>query len=449
MGELRRTVASFAVMAIAGLALATGAAQAAKFKVLHSFCQPGHRPCGDGGNPRGALVMDAAGNFFGTTSTGGKGYGTVFELERKDGGSLKFKTLYRFCSPATCGGNPSGALVIDTAGKLYGTATNLVFELSPGGKRRQWTEKVIYRFCAKQNCADGENAVGGLTYAGVSSGVPYDGVSPLYGVTAGGGTNNGGTVFELRNSNGQWSESVLYSFCSIGGESCSDGSNPIGGVVLDQIGKLYGNTGTGGGLGIAGGAGTVFELTPDGGGSWSETVLYSFCSVEKCADGAFPFGGLAIDATGNLFGVTAAGGRKCKPDPEGCGLVFKLLPNGVNSQETVLYTFCAKSDCRDGFNPVAGLFIDDQGSLFGTTELGGGNDTDRDGLGGGVVYELSGSYLRVLHAFCSAAQCADGEYPSQGTLVSDGLGHLLGTVGLGGQFDEGGVYELQLSRLDD
>src|SRR6478609_9933640 len=118
-----------ATLLIAGVALAGGAAQAAKGKVLHSFCSNSHRPCADGANPEAGLATDAAGNFYGTTATAGRGFGTVFEIERKPDDTFNFKTLYRFCSQGTCGRNPGGPLVIGTDDNLYGTATNLVFEL--------------------------------------------------------------------------------------------------------------------------------------------------------------------------------------------------------------------------------------------------------------------------------------------------------------------------------
>jgi uncharacterized repeat protein (TIGR03803 family) len=437
-----RQVLTAAILA-AGVALG-GAAQA-KFKVLHSFCALGeHHSCNDGSNPQSGLVMDAAGNLFGTTAQGGKDYGTAFELERKPKGGFNFKTIYRFCS--FCGHSPNGPLIVDTAGNLYGTAGSLVFELSPVVGQKQWSEKVLYRFCSQQNCTDGNAPFGGLTYAGASSGSPYDGVSPIYGATIAGGANNAGTVFDLTNNSGIWTEAVLYSFCAVGGDQCLDGSDPAGGVILDQAGNLYGTTDTGGGHndgGISGGAGTVFELSPSG-QSWIETVLYAFCSTDQCTDGAFPTGNLTMDVAGNLLGITGAGGQRCKPDPAGCGVVFKLLPNGASSEETVLYAFCQKSDCRDGREPLGGVVLDESGDLFGTTSLGGGNDIDRDGLGGGIAYELSGSSFKVLHAFCTLANCADGEYPERGSLVSDGQGHFLGTVGLGGQFGEGAVFELRL-----
>ena len=429
-------------MALLAMALAGGAAQAAKFKVLHSFCESHHRVCGDGANPQGALVADATGNFFGTTATGGFGLGTVFELERKPNGGFNFKTLYRFCTQGTCGRNPNGALVIDTAGNLYGTANNLVYELSPGEKRGQWAEKVLYGFCSQQNCADGSEPDGGLTYAGASGGVLFDGVSPLYGTTASGGTNNWGTVFQLASNGGQWTERVLYNFCSEGGSNCTDGAGPVASVTLDPSGKIYGMTEKGGGNNPKlDGAGTVFELSPNGNDSWKETTLYRFCSLRKCADGARPWGDVILDASGTLYGTTHFGGRTCAALPDGCGVIFKLVPNGEESQETVLYEFCRKSDCRDGSAPMAGLTLGTTGSLFGTTALGGGNDVGQFIKGGGTFFELSGTSLNVLHRFCSLAACDDGAQPDSKPIIisSD---ELYGTAGLGGEFGEsqdGGV----------
>jgi uncharacterized repeat protein (TIGR03803 family) len=166
-------------------------------------------------------------------------------------------------------------------------------------------------------------------------------------------------------------------------------------------------------------------------------------------DGAYPIGNLTMDATGNLFGVTAAGGKSCHPDPSGCGTIFKVTPNGGDSQETVLYAFCTKRDCRDGHAPHAGVILDPQGNLLGTTWFGGGNDGDVNGLGGGVVFRLSpdtGTY-KVLHSFCSLANCADGEYPLA-PLAMDASGNLYGTASVGGSFgggiDGGTIFKLGL-----
>jgi hypothetical protein len=406
---------------------------AAKFKVLHSFCGPM-----DGCDPEGGLVMDQAGDFFGTASEGGKheaGEGTVYELLRTDTGRLKYKRGFSFCNRFECDppiANPIGNLIVDTQGNLYGLGGGwgTVFELSPPtGGSGKWTDKLLYQFCSQQNCADGSGPVGGLVYAGQSSGALYDGTSPLYGATAGGGNNTAsGVVFELTNSGGQWTETVLYNFCSQGKDKCTDGKWPSGGVILNQAGNLFGAAGTGG---ANSGAGVVFELLPGDQGTWTETVLHTFCVSDKCSDGAYPVGELAIDSTGAVVGVASAGGNDCKLHPSGCGVVFKIIPKGVGSEEQVLYSFCSMKKCKDGDTPLAGVVLDDSGNVFGTTYFGGGNDPDH--YGAGTVFCLCGGNFETLHSFCSQANCADGEYP-EAPLIMDQAGRLLGTTSLGGAF---------------
>ena len=314
-----------------------------------------------------------------------------------------------------------------------------MFEIYPVIGQKQWAEKILYRFCSQQNCSDGNGPLGGLTYAGASSGTPYDGVSPLYGVTQLGGPNNGGTVFQLTSNGGGWSENVLYNFCSQGGKDCLDGEWPYGGLILDVAGNLYGTTSAGGGNNDGtdkSGSGTAFELSTTG-KSWSETVLYRFCSADQCTDGAGPVGNLAMDAGGNLYGATFAGGINCSRNKGfGCGVVYEIVPNAISSSEIVLYAFCQKSRCRDGYGPQAGVLLDTQGNLFGTTWFGGGNDIDVNGLGGGVAFELAGFSYEVLHSFCATAKCVDGEYPLAG-LTTDSSGRLFGTTSLGGEFGSG------------
>jgi hypothetical protein len=425
----------------AGIALG-GGAQAAKFKVLHSFCS--RSSCHDGSNPAGALVMDQAGNFFGATSGGGgRGDGTVFELVRQADGHLRFKFIFHFCSACQIGSRPNGSLVIDSQGNLYGTANNLVFKLSPPVGTKKWTESILYRFCSQQNCADGRSPAGGLSYAGQSSGTPYDGVSPLFGATGGGGVNNGGTAFELTNSNGNWAETVLYNFCSQGGSDCTDGNIPRG-LVMGKDLNLYGVTYEGGGNAPAlGGAGVAFELIPNQNNSWTETVLYRFCAERNCADGARPVDNLLIDEQGNLLGATYLGGRDCMQlHPDGCGVLFKLVPDGSKTQETVLYKFCKEADCKDGFAPHGGLISDSFSTLFGATRFGGGNDIDQEGLGGGVIFELKGGLLyRTRYSFCALANCADGAYPNPG-LTLDSEQTIYGAAeqgGVNGSGSDGGT----------
>src|SRR5262249_50663939 len=158
------------------------------------------------------------------------------------------------------------------------------------------------------------------------------------------GDFGGGIVFKVTPGG---TETVLYSFCAQAG--CADGSNPRAGVVIDAQGNLYGTTFHGG----AQNAGVVFKVTPAG----SETVLYSFCSQSGCTDGSHPQAGVVLDANGNVYGTTDTGGANGK------GTVFKVTPAGT---ETVLHSFCSQSRCADGASPQAALTLDANGNLFGT-----------------------------------------------------------------------------------
>lgn len=447
------------VLAVAAFALAPAVwhpAAADKFRILHSFCA--EAACTDGLSPQSPLLMDDLGNLFGVTILGGtEGEGSIFALRRQEGRNFKFKLLFNFCRRLGCGpggAQPTGALIADTQGNLYGitgeggNGVGIVYRVSPGGGRngKRWTETPLYDFCSQANCVDGAQPTGGLTYTGAASGVPYDGISPLYGVTGSGGLQDKGTVFSLVPNGDQWTYTVLHHFCSEGGSQCTDGRQPEGGLTVDQEGNLLGTTAEGGGNSVGkdtDGAGIVFELNPNG-GAWTQTILYRFCSAENCADGAFPGGALVADAAGNLFGTTGGGGAiHCPPSRRrGCGTVFKLQPNGSLSQETVLYAFCAKSDCKDGFQPAGGVALDPSGNLFGVTNFGGGNDIDVFGFGGGTIFELSGTILKTLHRFCSLAACADGEYPLGGTIV-DGMGDVFGATARGGAFAKGTAWRLK------
>jgi uncharacterized repeat protein (TIGR03803 family) len=321
--------------------------------------------------------------------------------------------LYSFCAPqANCadGERPEAGLIFDLKGNLYGTTYSggdhdycgnnrgagcgVVFKLTPEGK-----ETVLYSFCAQTNCTDG---------AGPAAGLIFDQRGNLYGTTDAGGAYGYGVVFKLTPKG---KETVLYSFCAQGGYSCTDGANPYFGAVLDQKGNLYGTTYGGG----AYDSGVVFKLTPEG----KETVLYSFCAQTNCTDGENPAGGLVFDHEGNLYGTTLSGGAHT-PGTFG-GVVFKLSPKG---KETVLYSFCAQSNCADGAQPYAAPIFDRKGNLYGTTYFGGANV--------GVVFKLTpNGEETVLHTFCTQNNCTDGAYPYAG-LLFDQKGNLYGTTSAGG-----------------
>src|ERR1039457_4779264 len=258
---------------------------------LYNFCS--ESGCTDGVLPEAALVQATSGDFYGTTNDGGLSYGTVFRIT--PGGTLT--TLYRFCSQSGCrdGSNPFAGLVQTANGDFYGTARNgganavgTVFEITPSGALT-----TLYSFCSESGCADGANPVAGLVQATNGN---------LYGTTlAGGGATNGGTVFEITPSGRL---TTLYTFCSQSG--CTDGSNPLAGLVEATNGDLYGTT-TGGG---ASDLGTVFKIPPSG----TLTTLHSFDRTDGSAPGTV----LVQGTDGNFYGTTYGGGA------HGDGTIFEM-----------------------------------------------------------------------------------------------------------------------------
>lgn len=316
----------------------------------------------DGSYPGGDLVFDSAGNIYGTTAGGGtNGYGTVFELSCNRDGSWAETVLYSFHAGSD-GAEPIG-LTIDASGHLYGSTTGVgayyetVYELSPPqAKGGTWTEATLYT---------------NHSFTRLNPGLVFDGKGNLYGswqqlydCHAG-----CGAVFELKRVGKRWQERDLYDF--LGG---GNGGQPNG-VILDDRGRVYGTGGVGGNdFGIA------FELKRSG-GQWTEVMLYNFCSLNNCADGASPGSPLLLDSAGNLYGTTEGGGTGRKGFCYFCGVVFKLAHTNTGWTETVLHSFKGEPD---GSSPVEGLALDGNGNLFGTTLEGG---TGANG-GYGTVFEL-------------------------------------------------------------
>ncbi|HEY5048771.1 MAG TPA: choice-of-anchor tandem repeat GloVer-containing protein [Rhizomicrobium sp.] len=302
-----------------------------------------------------------------------------------------FKGLYTFCSEARCsnGSAPSEQMVLDQEGNLYGTTITggangigdpagfgTVFELIPSSKKTKWRHKIIYSFGAQPKCADGCYPYG----------VIMDNLGNLYGTTFTSDTGHGIAYKLAPNARRtQWTLSVLHDFCELQG--CADGSGPIGrltyagassGAFYDGNSPLYGTTGVGGSgkhCDWSSGCGTAFELVPVGAG-WQQTVIYDFCSKENCVDGYWPSGGLAEDASGNLYGTTTCGGR-----------------HGAST--------CATSSV------------------------------------GGTLFELEAAGAApwvetVLHSFCAKAGCTDGQFPGM-SVITESDGRLFGTTRLGGQ----------------
>jgi uncharacterized repeat protein (TIGR03803 family) len=222
---------------------------------------------------------------------------------------------------------------------------------------------------------------------------------------------------------------VLYNFCSQ--TNCKDGYYPYAGLTVDASGNLYGTALYGG----ANSGGTAFMLDRAG----KYTVLHTFCSQANCTDGYQSYSGLTRDASGNLYGTTFFGGaHNSDYNGHGGGTVFKLDSAG---NHTVLYSFCSQANCTDGFYPYAGVINDASGNLYGTT-YNGGNGT---AYGGGTVFKLdSTGHFTVLHIFCALGNCPDGGNPVAG-LMEDSSGRFFGTTTIGGpplHYGAGLVYEV-------
>jgi uncharacterized repeat protein (TIGR03803 family) len=331
-------------------------------------------------------------------------------------GQAQEKILYSFSG--TDGSRPVSKLMLDGSGNLFGTTqeggtTNwgTVFELSPQ-QDGTWSETVIYNFC--QNF-DGHHCLDGA-FPEASLIADHDG--NLYGTTYSGGScpDNGsgcGIVFELSPptpGNITWQETVLYTFCEV--HTCPDGAEPLGKLTFDSEGNLYGTTKDGGGAV----GGVVFELSPTPSG-WTESVLYRFCSIGQfpyCPDGFYPMAGVTFDKSGNLFGTTNVGGS---PNSEGLGVLFKLSPGQSGWTESVI----KPGGLKNGYFPVAEVNFDSKGNLYCTATEGG--------LGAGVVYRLSPDETK--HQIFSF-NGNDGEYPYAGVLIDPRNGNLYGTTLSGG-----------------
>lgn len=343
-----------------------------KEEVLYSFTSDN-----DAAEPQAGLIFDAAGNLYGTTLYGGpENDGTVFELVAGGQGTWTEKVLHNFAGGAD-GASPYAGLTIDADGNLYGTTATggtrqrgTAFELVPSANGN-WTEKVLHNFSEP-----------GYYQAGPFGGLAIDAAGNLYGTTYGGGVNRDdcdvslvgcGRVFELTPAaNGTWTEKTLHLF------NGKDGANPRAGVVLDTAGNLYGTTywgGKGKCLNVyekVSGCGVVFSLTPSANGTWTENVLHNFDN--NGFDGFDSFAGLALDASGNLYGTTSSGGTR------GEGTVFKVTKRTHGEwSEKVIYNF---GRYGDGVQPEAGVIVGAAGELYGTTE--GGGD-----YGQGTVFDIT------------------------------------------------------------
>jgi uncharacterized repeat protein (TIGR03803 family) len=369
--------------------------------VLYDFDECAH--------PAAPLTVDAKGNLYGIASRGGtEKNGCVFAVSRS-GNRWVEHTIWDLGGV----GGGGGFLTFDSAGNLYGTWAGTVFRLSPTAGGR-WNGTVLHNFV---------NWNGGLDPQG---GLVFDAEGNLYGTTGYGGEGGGGTVFELSPVENDWKGTLLYSFPgSIAGP---DGDSPVGGLVSDRDGNLYGVTKLGG----ANGYGAVFELARQSGGGYEEEIIFSF----NLSDGYQPTSGLAIDQLGNLYGTTSAGGDVNICYYVGCGIVFQLTKDRNGSwNENVLH----EMNGSDGTYAVGPVAFDSLGNLYAAAESGGI-------LGMGSIFMLAptqtGEWAEtMLHRFdFKFPNGEDGESPYAGVTVVDGK--VFGTTILGGVNDEGILFEI-------
>jgi uncharacterized repeat protein (TIGR03803 family) len=381
----------------------------------------------NGALPTAALIADAAGNLYGTTTVGGDlscivnnlapGCGTVFELSppSEPGGAWSQTVLYAFEGGAFGGAEPTASLVFDQVGNIYGTTatsgngSGTVFELDSSGD-----ETTIWFF---SGAADGSTPLDGLV---------IDSKGNLYGTTSTGGDPSCkcGTVFELSppQPGGLWTETTLYAFRGV---DKNDGANPVAGLVFDARGNLYGTTENGIGFG------TVFKLTAPSlpGGSWTERLLYVFGSQQ--GDGGSPAASLIFDKHGNLYGTCLGG-------------VFQLVPaKGGLWTETLIHQFVGGTG--DGAKPLGSVIMDGQGRLYGTTSEGGGTGCSED-LGCGTAFELTppaqpgGAWSEIFLSFNGGQ---DGATPEAGLTFGKGDALYGTTIQGGSSKDLGTVFELK------
>ena len=363
----------------------------------------------DGQYPAAGLTMDAAGNFYGTASYGGytggycfSGCGTVFKLQHKGSGWVLLP-IYSFTY--SDGSSPQARVIFGPDGNLYGTTAyggpadkGVVFRLQPPATACKaalcpWNETVLYAFTGG---ADGANP----TYGDLA----FDQAGNIYGTTPGGGDPvcKCGVVYELSPSNGGWTQTILHTF-----QQDHDGEGAYAGVIFDAAGNLYGTTAGGGPQGSYG-AGTVYQLTPSGDG-WAETILYSFMGDK---DGGYPYGGLILDAAGNLYGVNSS------------GVVYELSPSNGGWTFKLLYTFM---NVYEG--SFAQLTMDTRGQLYGTLALAG-QDVFRLTPAGGLWFLTGFSYN------------GSGLDIPDGSVSLDASGNVYTTTSRGGKHVQGSILEI-------
>jgi uncharacterized repeat protein (TIGR03803 family) len=396
------------ILFVVTVVLSDRARAASTEQVIYSFAGDA-----DGEYTDSDLVLDGAGNIYGTTVQGGAlGSGTVFQVTP----SGTHAVLYSFTGGAD-GGQPYKGVTLDAQGNLYGTTVvggtfagpcveagcGVAYKLTNSGG--VWTQTVIHTF------------TGGNDGYGPGAGVTFDQHGNLYGMTPTGGSKGFGVIYQMKpGTNGTWKERVIHTFT--GGNDGATGS--AGRLILDAAGNFYGVATAGG----ANGSGTAFELIPGAAGTWTFKTLYAF---KGSPDAGFPYGALAFDAAGNLYGTTYYDGAN------DLGSVYKLTKTDGTWSESVLYSFKGGSD---GSSPISNVVVDSAGNLYGTTSEGGA------GCSCGTVFKLTagrnGKWAETVAARFQGAP--DGAFVYNG-MVADSAGILYGATVHGGVDNEGAIYK--------
>jgi uncharacterized repeat protein (TIGR03803 family) len=384
------------------------AASAQTINVIYSFAGDE-----DGEYTDTDLVIDSAGNLYGTSVLGGDfGSGTVFQLAPSDYG-WTHTVLYSFTG-GTDGGEPYKGVTLDAQGNIYGTTVTggtgsceggcgVAYKLTNSGG--SWNQTIIHYFS------------GGNDGSGPGAGLTIDDHGNLYGVTPTGGANGLGVIYGLHlDASGNWRFKVIHTFT--GG---TDGATGSAGRLLLHAGHLYGVATAGGRYG----KGTAFELTPSQAGEWTLKTIYAFRGQP---DAGFPYGGLLLGTLGHLYGTTYYDGAN------NLGSVYELFRTATGTwRERVLYSFQGGSD---GQNSISNLVSDAAGNLYGTTSEGGASCSC------GTIFKLTrgagGTWTEsVVHSFAGPP---DAAFPYNG-MVADAAGNFYGATVHGGTDGEGAIYE--------
>ena len=398
------------------LSLTTLPALAQTYTVIHNFSGGA-----DGSAPQAGLSRDVSGNFYGTASNGGvvnencpQGCGVTFKLTHRGSGWI-LTPLYEFNGPMSDGAFPLAAPAIGSNGTLYGTTYQGASACQPGGCGTIYNLHPPATICGTVSCKWSESILfdlRGLNGSQPSYGTPvFDSQGNLYGTTQQGGPgSSSGTVYEISPAGGGWSLNGIYSFAA------QTGHIPMSGVTFDSAGNLYGTAAYGGSQNCGNGCGTVYKLSRSGAG-WTATTIYSF---QGGSDGLRPWGGVIVDQAGNVFGTTSDDAVNHE------GTVFELTPSGSGYTFHLLHSFSEDAPFDTFPGPHGNLVMDAAGNLYGTTYEGGAQ-------GGGNVFKLTktdnGYNYASLYDFSGLG--ADGGRP-MGTLVIDSNGMLYGTTQIGG-----------------